>query len=143
MLAYQLDLERDDFYADYHPSLNFEAKVKNMGTMSQELIQEGYQTGLQAGIEAGRNQVLPQLEAAKARTAKARTAKARTAEVVAEKDEIAAEKTNLSNQLRLTISALRAQGASLESFSQLLKTPIEALQSFLLQDSPASKPTLH
>ena len=138
MLAYQLDLERDDFYADYHPSLNFEAKVKNMGTMSQELIQEGYQTGLQAGIEAGRNQVLPQLEAAKARTAKARTA-----EVVAEKDEIAAEKTNLSNQLRLTISALRAQGASLESFSQLLKTPIEALQSFLLQDSPASKPTLH
>ncbi len=133
MLAYQLDLERDDFYADYHPSLNFEAKVKNMGTMSQELIQEGYQTGLQAGIEAGRNQVLPQLEAAKARTA----------EVVAEKDEIAAEKTNLSNQLRLTISALRAQGASLESFSQLLKTPIEALQSFLLQDSPASKPTLH
>ena len=133
MLAYQLDLERDDFYADYHPSLNFEAKVKNMGTMSQELIQEGYQTGLQAGIEASRNQVLPQLEAAKARTA----------EVVAEKDEIAAEKTNLSNQLRLTISALRAQGASLESFSQLLKTPIEALQSFLLQDSPASKPTLH
>ena len=121
---------------------NFEAKVKKMCTLSQGLI------------EAGRNEVLPQLEAAIARAAKVEAEKAaiaaEKAAIAAEKDEIAAEnaamateKANSDNQLRITISALRAQGVSLEKISQLLKTPIEALQRFLLQDSSTVKPTLH
>ena len=101
-----------------------------MCTLSQGLIQEGYQegyqTGIQAGIEAGRNQVLLQLEAAKARTA-----------------EVEAEKADSDSKLRLIISAFRAQGASLEDISRLLGTPIEALQKFLLQDTSESKPPLH
>ncbi len=128
---------------------NFEAKVKKMCTLSQGLI------------ETGRNEVLPQLEAAIARAAKVEAEKAaiaaekaaiaaEKAAIAAEKDEIAAEnaamateKANSDNQLRITISALRAQGVSLEKISQLLKTPIEALQRFLLPDSSTVRPTLH
>ncbi len=107
---------------------NFEAKVKKMCTLSQGLI------------EAGRNEVLPQLEAAIARTAKAEAEKA---EIAAEKDEIAAEKASSDNRLRLMISASRAQGTSLENISHMLGMPVEALQRFLLQDPSATKPTLH
>ncbi len=107
---------------------NFEAKVKKMCTLSQGLI------------ETGRNEVLPQLEAALARTAEVEAEKN---EIAAEKNEIAAAKANSDKKLRLMISAFRARGIPLEDISRILDTPIEAIQSFLLQDSPASNPTLH
>lgn len=84
-------------------------------------------------IEAGRNEVLPQLEAAIARTAK----------VEAEKAEIAAEKANSDRSLRLVISALTTKGMSLKDIGQMLGKSVDALQKFLLQDASASKPTLH
>ncbi len=107
---------------------NFEAKVKKMCTLSQGLI------------EAGRNEVLPQLEAAIARTARVEAEKAA---IAAQKDEIAAEKAVADNKLKLMISAFRAQGASLESIGQILGQSVDALQKFLVQDTSTSKPTLH